>query len=378
MLTFMHRLLRQIVERDTLTDESDWEALRRYDFVETKFLDVPSFMEKTEFRANAMPVTKLKIDVEREKSKRQKPSEAVARSIIGATFNPFTETGRSYIRYVSKELIKHPSSKSELVMGMAKFDHSTLFVLPQPQVIERYRVLFQSFSSSGWLAKELKNIQMDDYVEFVDDLRHVYLDYMISGPMIDVMVTFMANCPELARRYYILYNFKLCCLCLGYIFPVLPTVGLNHPMSGVERVDLSSLIEPLQSYLLCGDLAYSFVTDPESIARCVKLVDILETRPFGQIIILGIVLTSMGGLVLWRDCRRLTRLRELLVTWIPVPSLQFCRVLGKWLCNFTLQFKRPKLTLERQVVQVLLPLWWASYVHRRSVVETMNKDMRTI
>ena len=45
MLNFLHRLLRRIVERDTLPNENDCEALRHYDFVETKLLDVPSFME---------------------------------------------------------------------------------------------------------------------------------------------------------------------------------------------------------------------------------------------------------------------------------------------------------------------------------------------
>ena len=200
MLNFLHRLLRWIVERDTLPDENDWEALRQNDFNETKFLDVPSFMEKTEFRAEAMRIAKSKIDVEREKSKRQRPSEVVARSVIGATFNPFIETGRSYIRYVSKELIKHPSFKSDLVMRMASFDYSTLFILPRPQAIECYRRLFQSFSSRGWLARELKNVHMDEFVEFVDDLRHVYLDNVISEPVVDDMVTFLANCPELARR----------------------------------------------------------------------------------------------------------------------------------------------------------------------------------
>ena len=230
-------------------------------------------MEKTEFRAKAMRVAKSNIDVERERSKQQKPSEAVARSVIGATFNPFIETGRSYMHYVAKELIKHPSFKSDLVMGMASFDYSILFVLPQPQAIECYRQLFQSFSSRGWLAKELKIVHLEDYVEFVQDLGHVYLDNMISGPMVDDMVTFLANCPELAHREYTLYAFKLCCLCLGHICPVLPTMGLNSPMSGVESVDLSSLIEPLQSCLSCGELANNCFTDPESIARCVELVD---------------------------------------------------------------------------------------------------------
>ena len=75
-------------------------------------------------------------------------------------------------------------------MGMASFDYSTLFILSRLQAIECYRHLFQSFSSRGWLANELKNVHMDDYVEFVDDLRHVYLDNVVSGPVIDDMVTF--------------------------------------------------------------------------------------------------------------------------------------------------------------------------------------------
>ena len=215
MLNFLHRLLRRIGERETLPDENDWEALRQKDFIDTKFLDVPSFMEQTEFQAKSMRVAKSKIDVEREKSKRQRLSEVVARSVSGATFNPFFETGRSYIRYVAKKLIKHPSFKSGLVMGMASFDNSTLFILPRPQAIECYRHLFQSFSSRGWLARELKNVHMDDFVEFVDDLRHVYLDNVFSGPVIDDMVIFLANCPELAHRDYTLHVFKLCFCVLG-------------------------------------------------------------------------------------------------------------------------------------------------------------------
>ena len=266
ILDFLHQLLRGVVERVTLPDESDWEMLRQYDFTETKFLDVVNFKEKTEFRSKAMQVAKTKIDVEREKSKRQKLSEVVARSIIRAIFNSFIETGRSYICYVAKELIKRPSFRSDLVMGMASFDYSTLFVLSRPQAIECYHHLFQSFSSRGCLAKELKNVHMDDYVEIIDDLRHVYLDNVIRGPLVLDMVTFLANCPELARREYTLHVFKLCCLCLGHICPVLPTVGLNYPMSGVESVDLASIFEPLKYYFFCGDLANNFFTDPDSIA----------------------------------------------------------------------------------------------------------------
>ena len=114
---------------------------------------------------------------------------------------------------------------------------------------------------------------MDDYVEFVDDLRHVFLDNVISGPVIDHMVTFLSNCPELARREYTLHVFKLCCLCIGHICRALPIVGLSYPTSGMESVDLSLVIGPLQSYLLCGELTNNFFTDPDSVARCVELLD---------------------------------------------------------------------------------------------------------
>ena len=41
----------------------------------------------------------------------------------------------------------------------------------------------------------------------------------------------------------------------------------------MESVYLPSVIEPLQSCLFCGDMANNFLTDPESIARYMELVD---------------------------------------------------------------------------------------------------------
>ena len=141
---------------------------------------------------------------------------------------------------------------------MASFDYSTLFALPRPQVFECYRHLFQSLSSRVWLAKDLENVHMDDCVEFFEDLRHVYLDKVINGPMVDYMVTFPANSPELTRREYTIQVFMLCCLCLGRICLFLPTMGLNYPMRGVENANLSSANEPLQGYLFCGDFSNTF------------------------------------------------------------------------------------------------------------------------
>ena len=190
MCDFLHRLLRRIVSRNCLPAEWDWDALRSLDFSVGELLGIPEFMQKTEFRAKVLKVARSKIDVERERGKKVK-SDAVAKTVMGESFNPFDQ-GRQYIKYVAKKLMKHPTFKSDLVVGLASFDCSVLFKLPKTVAIDCYQHLFQRFSSRGWVARELRNIHIDDYVEFIDDVRHVYLDEMGVGPDVQDMVSFLS------------------------------------------------------------------------------------------------------------------------------------------------------------------------------------------
>ena len=126
MLDFLHRLLRRIVARDSLPEEDDWDALLEFDFTNVQLLSVSQFMEKTEFRTKAMRAAKGRINVEREKSKKVR-TDVVAGAVMGEMFNPHVNQGRAYIRYVRKELINHPTFKSDLVVGLACFDYAVLF-----------------------------------------------------------------------------------------------------------------------------------------------------------------------------------------------------------------------------------------------------------
>ena len=108
-----------------------------------------------------LKVAKSKIDVERERGKKAK-SDTVAKTVMGESFNPFIDQGRQYIKYVAKELVKHPAFKSELVIGLACFDYGVLFKLPKTVAVDCYQHLFQSFSSRGWVARELRNVHTDD------------------------------------------------------------------------------------------------------------------------------------------------------------------------------------------------------------------------
>ena len=191
---------------------------------------------------------------------------------MGESFNPFIDQGRQYIKYVAKELIKHPTFKSDLVIGLDCFDYAVLFKLPKTVAVDCYQHLFQSFSSRGWVALELRNVHIDDYVDFIDDVRHVYLDELGVGPDVGDMVSFLSSCPELSRGEYTWDLFKLCCLCLGHVAPELPDVSFGLSKVGVTSVALSSVVEPIQGYLLSGDAEGNFFTDPGSFSSCMELL----------------------------------------------------------------------------------------------------------
>ena len=276
MCDFLHRLLRRIVSRSFLPAEWDWDALRSFDFAVSELLGIPEFRQKTEFRAKVLKVAKSKTDVEHERGKKGK-SDVVAKTVMGESFNPFIDQGRQYIKYVAKELMKHPTFKSDLVIGLACFEYAVVFKLPKNDAVDCYRHWLQSFSSRGWVARELGNVHIDDYVEFIDDVRHVYLEDL--GVRTDVEdVSFLSSCPELARRGYTWDLFKLCCLCLGHVAPKMPDVSLGSSKVGVTRVDLSSVIDPIQGYLLSCDTEGNFFTDPGSISSCMELLETFSDR----------------------------------------------------------------------------------------------------
>ena len=132
MVDFLHLLLRRILAQDSLPEEDDWEALLEFDFTNVQLLSVSQFMEKTEFRTKAMRAAKGRINVEREKNKKVR-TDVVAGTVMGEMFNPHVDQGRAHIRYVCKELISHPTFKSDLVVGLACFDYAVLLTRPKDQ-----------------------------------------------------------------------------------------------------------------------------------------------------------------------------------------------------------------------------------------------------
>ena len=272
MCDFLHRLIRRVVARRFLPAEWDWDALRSFDFAVVELLNIPELMQKTEFWAKVLKVARSKINVERECGTKGK-SDVVAQVVKGESFTPFIDQSRRDIKYVAKELMRHPTFKSVLVIGWACFDYAVLFKLPKTVAVDCYQHLIQSLSSRGWIARELWNVHIDDYVKFLGDVRHVYLDELGVGPDIEDMVSFLSLCPDLPRREFTWGLFKLCCFCLGHVYRKLPDISFGSSKVGVTSVDLSSVIEPIQGYLPSGDSEENFFTGPGSISFCMELLE---------------------------------------------------------------------------------------------------------
>ena len=103
----------------------------------------------------------------------------------------------------------------------------------------------------------------------------MYLDNFATGPVNDNMVTFFTHCLELPKREYTFDVFRLRCLCPCHVCPKLPLVRLGSPVHDEETV-LSSSIELSQNYRMSFQLESNFTADPESVQRCVELLDEFE------------------------------------------------------------------------------------------------------
>ena len=104
-------------------------------------------------------------------------------------------------------------------------------------------------------------------------MRHVSLEELGVGPVVEDLVSFLSSCPEWSRRQYTWELFRLFCLCLGHVSPKLPDVSLRSSKVGVTSVDLLSVIEQTQGYLLGCDSEGNFFTDPECISSCLELLE---------------------------------------------------------------------------------------------------------
>ena len=112
MVDFLHQSLRPIDVRDSVTEETIWYGLLSFYFTNVQLFSVSQFMEKVEVRTKTIRNSEGWISVERERNKKAE-TDTVASAFMGDMLNSHVDQARAYIRYVCKELSKHPTFKSD-------------------------------------------------------------------------------------------------------------------------------------------------------------------------------------------------------------------------------------------------------------------------
>ena len=167
-------------------------------------------------------------------------------------------------------LLSHKIWKSDLIGGLASFSNAVLLNLSKSQPLKCFEQRFKSFGDRNWVSKDLRSTSKDCYVEFVDDLRYVYVENMSE---VEDITTFLSCCPALRRRVHTQKLFEKCRLCLTHSTINVPYVGLGSASRNVVALDLLRAIRPLQFYLLSVNQDSSFLSRGESVDHFCELLE---------------------------------------------------------------------------------------------------------
>ena len=78
-------------------------------------------------------------------------TDVVADTVMDEMFNPNVDQGRAYSRYVCKDLINHPTFKTDLVVSLVSFNYAVLITMSKDQAAGCYSRVFHSFLFvGGW------------------------------------------------------------------------------------------------------------------------------------------------------------------------------------------------------------------------------------
>ena len=114
--------------------EANWPTLRIrlgniaiFCFCCDRVIECSRFHAKDPMSWQSVKDRQVQTDKGRNTGKRTKAG-VVAKAVMGETFNPLINQAPRYLLYVMRELLKHLSFKSDLVVGSARFDYRVFFI----------------------------------------------------------------------------------------------------------------------------------------------------------------------------------------------------------------------------------------------------------
>ena len=215
LISFFYCLLRRFASTVYSPTEGGSEAIQEFGFTGKNLSGLTDFMRKTQFGNSALRVAKTTIDVERESSRKKVGAHAGISATVDETLNPSMKSARNY----PKTCVRQDPVK---ILGC--FDYSVICSAPERQAAACFGSLFQSCIVTGWVAKELRALHVEEFTTFIDNLHYAFVVEDNVRPEVGDMVSFLAGCPELRRKPEVLTMFPLSCLCLTHVAMNLPEV----------------------------------------------------------------------------------------------------------------------------------------------------------
>ena len=240
----LHKLASRCAHPTSYPACDDWFGLLTFNVDKIVLLPPSDFLKKLKLRADLDQACRAKA----EKDLTQKPGSSVVAIFAEKVKGEFATNVRTCILRLLRLVREHVSLSSDIVQGMASFDPTVLFCLPQEQITRFFGELHTSFRLRKWLPEDSLSIYQDEYLAFVDHLRVAYSSSKKSPEAILNMVEFLTPLTALRSRPHLLRLFELSCLCLTEAGSPLPVVKFSDVDTSDYRCHLIDLIQPVQSF----------------------------------------------------------------------------------------------------------------------------------
>ena len=246
---------RALLPKHTPAD-NDWSSLLQLSLDDCRKLSCRDFLSRLKLKFDLEAASR---DKARKENSEKKNLSAIIDGLTETVKDTFATQARSYIVFVIDSLLKDIRLTAGIVRGLASLDLTVPQTQPMDQALFCFRALFHSFQLRGWVEENEESEYREDYVEFLDHLRHSCGPFKPPESVVDV-VALLISMPALRSRPRLLHLFKLSCLCLTETSPDLPPIPFPGADSSDPDCRLSNILLPAQSYL---------ATVPNSEISCV-------------------------------------------------------------------------------------------------------------
>ena len=111
----------------------------------------------------------------------KKAVESLVQKTALTIMNDFVRDGQAYLQYLISEVLRQAGLGSNIVKGLAAFDHFIMFKRPTEVALRHFDLLYSTFLLHSWVTAANESTCRDEYVGLLDYLHVNYaLDFVMT------------------------------------------------------------------------------------------------------------------------------------------------------------------------------------------------------